>query len=806
MANGTTLLKYSLKTNIVKSIFFEIISKVSRYYYTFGRSSAWPTVTAIDNQNQVYTVSSEEDPPAVSDSYPYELETRKNMVYAKYIDSNDVAVVVNRVNWQPGTVYDMYDDYTADAPSYTGATSTDTAMFYVITDEYNVYKCLFNNNNSSSTSKPVSTSTEAVLMDDGYIWKFMYTVPLYLRNKFLTTNYMPVLTALTNQFYSNGSITGFTIESRGSKYIKSLWKVKRVTILSGGINYTGSTITFDAPPSGGVRATGSITGYDSNGGVTTITITNAGSGYVTQPRFTVSSPLTTAKGLDYIIEYERDVASGYTSIQISGDGYNEYNPYSLKKINVINRGTFDTQPSGDLFIFPPPGKAYGRRPTISVTFRHKTTGDTSKYEVDAVTVVDGGFGYTERLIFSGSTYGTANVSSPVLSLGGFTCNFDETSQKNEAELLPLINASGEIESIVIASPGIGYTYASVKAVCKKLFNPADPTSPLITVTTTNAEDLGLSGFVDASILLDFGIGDIETKQSNVELLAVDGSIPVIKVDFGGNGYPAFNKNIDSNGIVTYSGTHLTIVGDGTGCTAEPVIVSGKITKVIVTNPGQNYTNATVVVNIGDGPDQSGLSQAQLRAIISPKGGHGKDAIAELYAKTIMLQTRLVNEENKGVAITNDFRQIGIIKNPKDYSSDSFFRKAVGSACVVFTCEVNTVNTATYSLLTKDDVLYLSSDSAKTFTLIEKTQIGNKYYLVAQVNNSFKQLPSQGSTLYKNIDTNNDGIPDSTASISVTSVEIPDFNKYSGELLYIDNRVKFVSSEDQTVAVSTLISF
>jgi len=799
MANGTTLLKYSLKTNIVKSIFFEIISKVSRYYYTFGRSSAWPTVTAIDNQNQVYTVSSEEDPPAVSDSYPYELETRKNMIYSKYIDSNDVAVVVNRVNWQPGTVYDMYDDYTADSVSYTGASSIDTALFYVITDEYNVYKCLFNNNNSASTSKPVSTSTEAVLMDDGYLWKFMYTVPLYLRNKFLTTSYMPVLTALTNQFYSNGSITGFTIENRGLKYVKALWKVKRVTVLSGGINYTGSTITFDAASSGGIRATGTITSYDSSGGVATITITNQGAGYTYQPRFTITSPNPLAKGFDYIIEYERDAGNGYTEIQISGDGYNELNPYSLKKINIINRGTFDTALSGDLFIFPPPSKSYGRRPTVVVTFRNKAAPNTSKYEVDTITVSDGGYGYTDKLLFSGSTAGAANVISTALSTGGFTCNFDEASQKNEAELLPLINASGEIEAITIASPGIGYTYASVKILCKKRFNPADPTSPLITVTTTNATDLGLTGFLDASILLNFGIGDIETKQSNVELLSVDGSIPVIKVDFGGNGYPAFNKSIDSNGNVTYSGTHLTIVGDGSGCTAEPVIVSGKITKVVVTNPGQNYTNATVVVNIGDGPDQLGLSQAQLRAIISPKGGHGKDAIGELYAKTIMLQTRLVKEENKGIPITNDFRQIAIIKNPKTYASDVFYRQAVGSACLVFACEVTATNTATYSLLSKDDVLTLSSDSSKTFTLIEKTQIDNKYYLVAQINNNFKQLPSQGSTLYKTIG-------NSTASISVTSIEIPDFNKYSGELLYIDNRVKFVSSEDQTVAVSTLISF
>jgi hypothetical protein len=761
----------------------------------------WPTVTAIDNQNQVYTVSSEEDPPAVSDSYPYELETRRNMIYSKYIDSNDVAVVVNRVNWQPGTVYDMYDDYTSDAPSYTGATSTADSLFYVITDEFNVYKCLFNNNDSASTSKPISTSTEAILMDDGYLWKFMYTVPLYLRNKFLTTSYMPVLTALTNQFYSNGSITGFAIENRGSKYIKSLWKVKRVTVLSGGINYTGSTIVFTTAPATGVSATGTITSYDSNGGIAAITITNQGSGYIYQPRITVTSPLTTARGFDYIIEYERDDENGFTEIQITGDGYNELNPYSLKRINILNRGTFDTQPSGDLFIFPPPGKSYGRRPTITITFRSKAAPNASKFEVDTVTVVDGGYGYTERLLFSGSTVGTANVSSSVLSTGGFTCNFDETTQKNEAELLPLINASGEIESLTIASPGIGYTFASVKVVCKKRLVPGNLASPLITITPENASnpDIGLTGFLDASILLNFGIGDIETKQSNVELLAVDGSIPVIKVDFGGNGYPAFNKTIDSNGIVTYTGTRLTVIGDGSGCAAEPVIVSGKITRVVVTNPGQNYTNATVIINIGDGPDQSGLSRAQLRAIISPKGGHGKDAIGELYAKTIMLQTRLVKEENKGIPITNDFRQIAIIKNPKEYSSDSFFRKAVGSSCLVFTSDVNATNTATYSLLVKDDILYLSSDSVKTFTLIEKTQIGNKYYLVAQINNNFKQLPSQGSTLYKNVG-------NSTASISVTSVEVPDYNKYSGELLYIDNRVKFVSSEDQTVAVSTLISF
>lgn len=765
MANSTTLLKYSLKTNIVKSIYFEILSKVSRYYYTFGKSTAWPTVTGITADNQTYTVSSEDDPPSVPDTYPYELQTRANMVYTKYIDANDAAIVVGRVNWVPSVVYDMYDDYSVDNPSYNGATSIDSAKFYVLTDEFNVYKCLYNNNNKPSTSKPVTTSTLAVIMDDGYVWKFMYTIPLYLRNKFLNSNYMPVVTALDNQFYSKGSIVSYSIENRGFGYAANTWKVKRIIIINGGKGYSTSTpFIFPAPPSGGVQASASIVEVGPIGNVISISVTNQGSLYTQQPTATVTAPVG-ASGLDWIVEYEMATDNAYTKLVVSGDGYNEYNPYSLKTVNVIDRGSFVTPPSGDLFTFPSPSLQYGRIPIVSVSFRIKS--GTSLYEVDTVTVDDTGYGYTEQLVFGVNTFASVLVAS------GFSCDLDASSQKNEAEIIPLLSSSGEIKAIQITSPGIGYTYATVNVVGKKIVYmvSGDPAS-------ANMVDLDIGNtpnFSKASVILDFGIGTIDTKQSNVELLAVDGSIEVIKVDNSGYGYTA--------------NTVITVDGDGVGFECEPVIVGGQITSVIVTNPGRGYSFANITANIG--------STAVLRAIISPKGGHGKDAVSELYARTLMLYTRLVDEKNKNVAITNDFRQITILKNPKIYAQDSFYRKATGSMCVAFTCEVNALNTNAYNAMTLDDELFYTADSSKTFTLVEKTLLDNKYYLIATVNNNY--IPTQGSTIAVSI--NGTSYP-----IDILSIGAPDVNKYSGELLYIDNRVKFVSSGDQTVAVSTLITF
>lgn len=109
---AVSLLKFSFKTNLVKSLLFEIISKISTYHYTFGKKEIWPTVYSVTNPTQV--VSSETNPPEVSDTFPYELESRGNIIYTKAIDANDACAIVERRDWRAGIIYDMYDDYSTD--------------------------------------------------------------------------------------------------------------------------------------------------------------------------------------------------------------------------------------------------------------------------------------------------------------------------------------------------------------------------------------------------------------------------------------------------------------------------------------------------------------------------------------------------------------------------------------------------------------------------------------------------------------------------------------------------------------------
>lgn len=57
--------------------------------------------------------------------------------------------------------------------------------------------------------------------------------------------------------------------------------------------------------------------------------------------------------------------------------------------------------------------------------------------------------------------------------------------------------------------------------------------------------------------------------------------------------------IDQGGLYTQANTTVTITGDGSGATAEPVIVDGEIASVTITNPGKDYTHAQAEV-VGDG--------------------------------------------------------------------------------------------------------------------------------------------------------------------------------------------------------------
>jgi hypothetical protein len=246
---------------------FTGIGTTTNYYYSFlahPNPTNWQT-----------------DPPEPKDSFRDENSYFDSMLFLKRITSNDVARIIPRVNWESGVSYDMYrNNYSIDNPApQTNAKTLYESRFYIVNSEYKVYICLNNGSNpeypngQKSLYEPNFVDTNPQIAgDDGYLWKYLYTISPSDILKFTTENYIPVpktwgdsTTESIKNSAVNGKIHTAIIKNRGLGYT-----------LSGGGGSTG-TIT-DIPILGdGSGGTVSIT---INGGeIDTIQVTNGGSNY-----------------------------------------------------------------------------------------------------------------------------------------------------------------------------------------------------------------------------------------------------------------------------------------------------------------------------------------------------------------------------------------------------------------------------------------------------------------------------------------------------------------------------------------------
>lgn len=142
-------------------------------YAVLGKSTQWP-----DEPTPEY--------PPDNEQYLH-YEAHRNFIGGKKVQPSDVSHVATRYDWKYGEVYSMYRDTDIDVYY---------KKFYVVTDENNVYKCLYNNKGRQSIVKPTGYSLRPFTTSDGYMWKYMYTISLTQANKFMTPNHIPVRTAV----------------------------------------------------------------------------------------------------------------------------------------------------------------------------------------------------------------------------------------------------------------------------------------------------------------------------------------------------------------------------------------------------------------------------------------------------------------------------------------------------------------------------------------------------------------------------------------------------------------------------------
>lgn len=211
----------------------------------------------------------EELPDAPSESAQALSQMHKDLLAAKRITGDMLTSVVMRINWLPSSVYDAYDHRKnmVDDRKPNGA----RYRFYVLTDEFNVYKCLSNNNGAISSTKPTSQQITEFMTPDGYIWKYMYTIRSTDVFSFLTQDWMPVYTITANDGSSQWQVQENAIDGG----------IHNIVLDTVGVGFNPLTPPIVVITGDGVGATATAVVNPISGSLSRVMITNPGSGYST---------------------------------------------------------------------------------------------------------------------------------------------------------------------------------------------------------------------------------------------------------------------------------------------------------------------------------------------------------------------------------------------------------------------------------------------------------------------------------------------------------------------------------------------
>lgn len=185
----TSLLTINHYVNEANAFIGSVKDTESAHYVFTARPQPWANSSGGADDTSVQAVN--------NSVMQVELEVYRDLLYGKLIGNTDISHVVERYDWSANTVYANYDQNDANLYS---------KNFYILTSQYNVFKCIDNNNGSGSTVEPTLQATrDTFRTGDGYTWKYMYTVDVAANTKFTSANFIPVT---ANSQVAGNSIPG----------------------------------------------------------------------------------------------------------------------------------------------------------------------------------------------------------------------------------------------------------------------------------------------------------------------------------------------------------------------------------------------------------------------------------------------------------------------------------------------------------------------------------------------------------------------------------------------------------------------
>ena len=266
-------------------------------------------------------------------------------------------------------------------------------------------------------------------------------------------------------------------------------------------------------------------------------------------------------------------------------------------------------------------------------------------------------------------------------------------------------------------------------------------------------------------------------------------VPLV-VTAGGSDY---NPAVDAAATVLGDGIEATISAGGITFSA------GAVANVSFDVGGSGYTTVDAI-----SVTQSGSSNtATVRALIPPYPNHGHDAVKELGCVSVMLTAELAYAEphsNSSMTVVNEYRRIMLLRDPLladgSVANGIFYQQTYDCSLTSNTAtfepdDVVTVTNTTYTVTgTVVDVIKNSESPQESVVRITNVHDGGR-----------TADPDEGVAF-----ANTDIITSSSVSAVLGTVREPELKFYSGNVLYIDQRVPVTRSDAQIEEVRLVFGF
>jgi hypothetical protein len=337
---------------------------------------------------------------------------------------------------------------------------------------------------------------------------------------------------------------------------------------------------------------------------------------------------------------------------------------------------------------------------------------------------------------------------------------------------------GELTTIVVTDSGAGYYESNINVTAfSSSANVLTISSPTVQILSNISANMAVSG---NGIAVGTYILRKDVANSNVFI-----STPTIGA--GGN----------ANQVALT--TRVYIDGDGIGARGAAVInAAGYLTKVTVTTIGTGYSRANAFVYGTGSEPLAGRSNSAVRVIRDMKYGHSKNPARELGANSVMVVSRIGeidSTENGKIPANTTFRQYGIFVNPHKYGSANVVSASNANA---FISQATVLTLVAGSLYSIDEFAYqgLPNDTTAANTIAYGAvldQTSTQVRLTNVIGEFQTGVPLRGAS---------SGVADRL----VISVQNPEFEPYSGDILYTENAIKSTRAEGQAENIKLIVRF